>query len=127
MKMTRSTSMTSMSGVTLMSFIPPMRRPLERPAAPLMPIAQIPPRRARGDVGGEAVQNVGELADAAREVVVRHDARDGGDEADGGRDERLGDLRRDDRKVRVLLISDAQERVHDPVHRAEETDERRGR
>src|SRR5580704_14840956 len=110
MKMTRSTSMTSMSGVTLMSFIPPMRPPPRRTAPPPpMLIGLDPPEtRARGDVGGEAFHDVGDLPHAAGEVVVGHDGGDGGDEADGRRDERLGDLGRDDRQVRVLLVPDGE-------------------
>src|SRR4051812_10503260 len=100
MKMTSRTSMTSMSGVTLMSFIPPMRRPLARPPAPPMPPAPMagldPSELGAGrDVGGEAFHEVRDLPHPAREVVVRHDRRDRGHQADRGRDERLGDLGRD--------------------------------
>src|SRR3954468_3709475 len=114
MKMTRRTSMTSMSGVTLISFIPPMRprRPRPRAALPAIAISDASELRARRDVGGEGVHHVRELADATREVVVRHDRGDRGDEADRGRDERLRDLRGDDGQVRALLISDREKRVH---------------
>src|SRR3712207_3379170 len=77
MKMTRRTSMTSMSGVTLISFIPPIRRRRPPPPPPPpIPMSDASELGARGDVRGEGVHDVGELADAAREVVVRHDARD---------------------------------------------------
>src|SRR3954471_20341859 len=127
MKMTRRTSMTSMSGVTLISFMPPMRRLpwREPPPAPANAISDASELRARCDVEREGVHDVRDLADAAREVVVGHDRRDRGDEADRRRDERLGDLRRDDREVRALLISDREERVHDSVDRSEEADEGR--
>src|SRR5690242_18603 len=126
MKMTSSTSMTSMSGVTLISFIPPRRR-LPRPPPVAIAISDASEFGARGDVLGETFHAVGDDLDSAREVVVRHDGGNGRDEPDGGRDKCFGDFWSDDGQVRVLLVSDAQKRVHDSVDRAEKADEWRCR
>src|SRR5512141_1745939 len=82
MKMTRRTSMTSMSGVTLISFMPPMRRRPRAPPPPPIPMSDASELGSGRDVEREALHHVGELAHAPREEVVRHDAGDGGDEAD---------------------------------------------
>ena len=64
-------------------------------------------------------------ADAAREVVVGHDRRDGGHQADGRGDQRLGDAGRDGGQVGRALRADVAERVHDAPDGAEQADERR--
>ena len=53
-----------------------------------------------GDIqkfGGEIVHLGRQHPDARDEIVVEHQRRDRGDEADRGRDQRLGDTRRDRR------------------------------
>src|SRR5512145_1798741 len=127
MKMMRSTSITSTSGVTLISLS------VWRPPPPVDMATALSPRRpeevAPDDVE-EVVREVGHLAvedpDLRREVVVGDDGRDGGEEADGGGDERLADGAGDGGEVGVPHPVDVVERVHDPPDRAEEADERRG-
>ena len=65
--------------------------------------------------------------DLAREHVVDHDRRDRGDEAERGREQRLGDAGRDHREIGGLRFRNADEAVHDAPDGAEQADERRGR
>src|SRR5581483_11872748 len=105
MKMMRSTSTTSTSGVMLISaFAVPVAILSSRRwwilwrvlcfAIGLLPVpalAQDVADQLRGDV----VHVDHELLDGVGEVVERHDGRDGDDEADRGGEERFGDTRRD--------------------------------
>ncbi len=113
MKMISSTSITSTSGVTLISdsacrrgggrAARPRRRdgrwPAERPwlrpraAACGGRLAQAALGHGRGQVVGEALQPAGELARVGRELVVGDIGRDGRDQADGGGEQGLGDGR----------------------------------
>ena len=79
------------------------------------------------DAGGGIAEQRTIGRDQAREVVVDDDRGNGGDEADGGRQQRLGDAGRDHREVGGLRLRDADEAVHDAPHGAEQPDERRGR
>src|ERR1700722_19123668 len=134
MKTMSSTSMTSTRGVTLISRItPPPRLGDER----LMACPPSAPRAAdqldgvsllghQSDPRGRRSLELGdEVADALVDPVVEEDRRDGGGQADGRGDERLADGRRHDGQAGGLGVPDADEGVHDAVHRAEPTDERR--
>ena len=81
----------------------------------------------RDPLGGRGLELGHEVADALVDPVVEEDRGDGRGQADGRRDERLADGRGDDGQARGLGRADADERVHDAVHRAEEADERRAR
>src|SRR5262245_41174447 len=124
MKMINSTSITSTSGVTLIS----LRGPL--PPPPLNAIGSPSEEVAPNDVeqvAREAVHLARQHVDATHEVVVGHDRRDRRGQPDRGRDQRLGDTGCDDVQAGVLLCADAHERIHDAPDRAEQPDERRGR
>ena len=64
-------------------------------------------------------------ADDAGEDIVDNDGRDRRDRAQRGRQQRLCDARRHDRRVGGLRMGDADEAVHDAPHGAEQADERR--
>src|SRR5690606_35251227 len=93
MKMISSTSMTSMNGTMLISFI--VRRPRPRPASLAMVCgSSVGGGAGRGAGAQVALQDVGELfhkgfqavgdaVDGVREAVVGHDGGDGGEQADG--------------------------------------------
>src|SRR5262245_44265524 len=87
MKMMSSTSMTSTSGVTLMSEIDPPS--LGAPNAMLflqeMPLGDVE------ELGPEGVHLCRQHAKLAGETVVHHDGRNGSCQPDGGRHERLRD------------------------------------
>src|SRR5690242_12078579 len=100
MNMTSSTSMTSTSGVTLISERgappPPPPPPIAMVSAPLLQEV------AANDVEEvllEGLHLAGEHADLPHEVVVRHDRRDRRHEADRGRDQRLRHARRDEHQA----------------------------
>src|SRR5579859_7681674 len=136
MKMTSSTSMTSTSGVTLMS-------------ARLVPAdSSSPPSAWRAnamvfsahaawleevpiddvqEVAGEVLHLRGEHLNPVEEHVVEDDRRDRGEESDGGSDQGLGDPRghRLDGGV-AGGAGEGLEAGHDPPHRSEQPDERRG-
>src|SRR5262249_17677377 len=109
MKMISSTSITSMNGVTLISWVSPRssspwsRRTamalLRRDAAQRM-VATVevaaPQPQDFGGCGGQAGPVAG---DHARERVVDHDRRDRCDQAQCGGQQRLGDAGGDDREV----------------------------
>src|SRR5688572_595044 len=118
MKITSSTSITSTYGTTLMSCIVPRRRVTAGMAR--LPYG-LPVQDVR-ELLHEALEAVGEPVDVVRVAVVRHDRRDGGEQADRGRDQRLGDSGRDLREGRLLHVRQAAERVHDAPHRAEQPD-----
>src|SRR3954469_18337474 len=142
MKMTRSTSMTSMNGVMLISLMALLRRPRRRRrsaavpwanppdaiAMTLLPLSREPDALvdlARQD-GRELVREGFEarlyLGDLGLELVVGEHRRDRGEQADGGGEQRLGDAGRHDREACVLRGGDRGERGHDAPHRAEEAD-----
>src|SRR5215475_13921929 len=137
MKMIRSTSMTSTNGVTLISafsssplpaFIAMAGRPGQRRSAQEVPLDDVEV------VLLEGVHLGAQHPDPAREVVVRHHGRDRGDQADRGREQRLGDVRADGGERggggprRAARIGrDVEEREQDAHHGAEQADERRGR
>ena len=80
------------------------RRPPDRPISPCMR----PAKRPRSTVN----------------LVVRDDRRDRRGEPHRGREQRLGDPRRDDRETGVVGGGDAGKAAHDPPHRPEQADER---
>src|SRR3954463_8397183 len=129
MKMMSKTSMTSTSGVTLMSVI--ARRP--------DPVS--PPEKANScrlledvalddveEVGGEVAHLVLEDADPRVECVVSDQRGHRRKESDRGGDEGLTDRPSHGGEVGVSRLVDVAERPHDPPHRPEEADEgcRRG-
>src|SRR6266702_1356106 len=125
MKMIRRTSITSTSGVTLICDI------AERSLLLLLPISIRPPlfaaERAMHDVqkfGREAVHLGTQHSDLVLKMVVPHDRRNGGDQADGGGDQRLGDPGCHDRQGSGTCFADSLECSHNPPDRAEQADER---
>src|SRR5581483_5825334 len=137
MKMMSSTSITSMKGVTLISCssaLPsssPSRRAasgsLRRPgdARPLPGTVEIARDQAQ-HLGRGVADECAVAGNGTRELVVDDDRRNGGDEADGGRQQRLGDAGRDDGEVGGLCFGNADEAVHDAPYGAEQADERGG-
>src|SRR5690348_6151199 len=112
MKITSSTSITSMYGTTLIWLIGLRARRMARRSS-------------------LSLKNVRELLDerlephcqpvyVVREAVVRDHRRYGGEEADGRRDQRLRDTGSNVRKRRLADIGEAAKRIHDPPHRAEQ-------
>src|SRR6516162_6079673 len=65
--------------------------------------------------------------DRPREHVVDHHGRNGGRKPESGRQQRLGDARRNHREVGGMRFRDADEAVHDAPYGAEQADERGGR
>src|SRR5690606_21675201 len=63
-----------------------------------------------------------EPADLIRIAVVEDAGRDRREESHRGRDQRLGDMRRDDRDRRALQVPERVERAHDAPYGAEEPD-----
>src|SRR5262249_38316452 len=125
MKMMSSTRMTSMKGVTLISWVSP-KSSSSSTSVKMTPIALLrrAPHRARRDAvevarqltAGEAGGAVDQLQIAfgdAREVVVDDDRRNGGEQPDRRRQQRFGDAGRDHREVGGLRLRDADEAVHD--------------
>mmetsp|Transcript_53114 Transcript_53114/g.124167 ORF Transcript_53114/g.124167 Transcript_53114/m.124167 type:complete len:360 (-) Transcript_53114:2717-3796(-) len=123
MKMMSSTSITSMNGTMLISFIVRRRRPLPRLMVAAMSV----------HLGGVALQDVGELldeglqrdraaVDLAREAVVGQHGRDRREQADGRRHQGLGDAWRDGGERDLGQVGQADEGVHDPPDRAEQAD-----
>src|SRR5512138_3563788 len=119
MKMMRSTSITSTSGVTLISVRVWRPEPPEDIATARLLAEEVP-----ADDVEEVVREVGHLAvehaDLRDEEVVGDNRRDGGEEADRGGDERLADRLRHGGQVRVAHPVDVVEGGHDPPHRAEQ-------
>ncbi len=74
----------------------------------------------------KSAQPVGVLARVGRELVVGDIGRDGGDQADGGGEQRLGDRRGHHGQRGVLRQGDVLEGVHDAPDRAEQADEQAG-
>ena len=84
------------------------------------------PRQDRGKLVGEPFQALGLLVHLGYELVIENRRRYGGDKADRGREQRLGDARRHDRERRVLRRRDRLEARHDAPDRAEQADEGAG-
>src|SRR5262249_44472834 len=135
MKMINSTSITSMNGVTLISWVSTrssssraMRmdigssalfcRARQRHALPIEIAAHVPHHLRR-----RVRQKCAIAGDRAREHIVDDDGGDSGDEAERGREQRLGDAWRDHREIRRMRLRDADEAVHDAPDGAEQTDE----
>src|SRR5687768_8715663 len=110
MKITSKTSMTSTSGVTLIS--ERGARPPPPPPLIAMVLQEVPLHDVEV-VARERLDLALEDPQLAQEVVIGCHGRDGRDEADRGRDQRLGDAGRDDGEARALLRADVQERAHD--------------
>src|SRR6185369_7841068 len=93
MKITRSTSMTSTSGVTLMPLISPSSSSEAPPAMLLAPGARFfgLAGEVREKHSAQRVRVPENRPDLAAEVVVRRDRGDCDGETDGRRDERFGD------------------------------------
>src|SRR5215475_3734365 len=121
MKMSRSTRMTSTSGMMLISDrLVPMRALLPVPSVDSSLNAIF---RARRRLGGRTRENVEEIHGEAvhlrrpvlhpvDEEVVAHDGGDGRAETGGGGDEGLRDTGGHDREAGRSLLADAVERAH---------------
>src|SRR4051794_22186799 len=144
MKMISSTSITSMNGVTLISWAstrsssePRARNPSRAPMIALL-------RGARGAWRLPAVLATSLPADQqqhlrrgvaeqrairrnrTREIIVDHDRRDRCDQAERRGQQRFGNSGGDHREVGGVRLGDADEGVHDAPHRAEQPDKGRG-
>src|SRR5258706_9505074 len=134
MNTTKSTNITSTSGVTLMSRKPrralptlsAIRRNLARERHCLAAVSRVLHQQGDPAFGGSA-DLLEQIGDALVDVIVADRGRNRGDEAERGGDQRLADRRRHDRQRCALLHADAQERIHDAPHGAEQPDERGGR
>ena len=116
MKITSSTSITSMYGTTLISFIRRRRGTAfdhHRAGLPLQDV---------GELLHEALEADREPVDVVRVAVVGDHRRNRREQADGGGDQRLGDAGRHLRERRLLHVRQAAEGVHDAPHRAEQAD-----
>src|SRR5579871_2286645 len=135
MKMISSTRMTSMKGVTLISCWISRSSPLDRvPRRTAMALLRRPqPRRAMAaaDHQQQLRRGIAEqrpvAGDHPRQMIVDHDRRNRGDEANRGGQQRLGNAGRDHRKIGGVGFRDADEGIHDAPDGAEQADERRGR
>src|SRR5258706_15221796 len=135
MKMMSSTSITSTSGVTLMSAITGSSSPFSPPrlkaiSLPLkwnqvrsgeIPLCQVE------ELEHEVLHPGAKPAQVLGEVVVGDEGRNGGGEAGGGVDQRLGDAGGHGHDRGRALQADVVERLHDAPHGAKKTDERRRR
>src|ERR1051325_5317418 len=124
MKMMSKTSITSTSGVTLICEMVSVAEELWSNAI-ASSLAQEVTFRDVQKFGREGFHLGGEDAHLAGEAVVHDDRGNGGGEADGGRDQRLGDARRDRLDAGGRRRREAAEGGHDAPPRAEEPDERR--
>src|SRR5574343_1501233 len=133
MKMMSNTSITSMKGTMLISFIERRRLPLREAMVGMR--GSLRGSVARGAVGRVraqvALQDVGELldegllvdghaVDVARKAVVLHHGRYGGKQADGGGHQRLGNTGGHVGQGDLLHAGKAGEGMHDAPHRAEQ-------
>src|SRR3954464_1093923 len=102
MKMISSTSITSTIGVTLISAITGLRRWRRLPTAIVGVAPPAPtwspsgrfvdlPRQDRGELVGEAFEPLCVLVHLRHELVIENRRRDGGNKADRGREQGLGD------------------------------------
>src|ERR1700709_1661131 len=130
MKMTSSTSITSMYGTTLMSDMARRELPrmLERigPPAILNSLVSLTLQDVR-ELFNKRFEADGEAVDIVCVAVVRHHRRNCGEQADCRSHKRLGNTRRHVRKRCLLYVSEAAERIHDPPDRAEQTNIRTDR
>src|SRR5512135_2296121 len=127
MKMIRRTSITSTSGVTLMSAMT-LRSPArleELIIAMASSLVDLPVEEV-DEFGREAVDPAVDRPDPAQEVVVGDDGRNGRAQSRRCGDEGLGDPGGDGGQRGVPGCRNAGEGVHDPPHGAEKSDERRG-
>src|SRR3954454_9101099 len=108
MKMISSTSITSTIGVTLISAITGLRRCRRLPTATVGVAPPAPtnfpsgrfvdlPRQDRGEFVGEAFQPLCLLVHLGNKLVIENRRRDGGNKADRGREQGLGDAGRHNR------------------------------
>src|SRR5690348_5176062 len=143
MKIMRSTSITSMNGVTLISCSsrsassPWSRRALTdllrrrggassvgRPTFKDAAI-EVATDEANDRGGGVAVK--GTVASAPARIEVVHDnCRNRRYEAESGRQQSLGDAGRNDRQIGRVLLGNTNEAVHDAPYRTEQSDKWRG-
>src|SRR5215475_1706691 len=121
MKITSSTSITSMYGTTLMSAIarrerlPRMLERTEPAIVDSLVRLTLQDVRELFDEGFEADR---EAIDVVRVAVVGDHGGDRGEQADGRCRQRFGDAGRDIRERGLLDVGEAAERVHDPPDRA---------
>src|SRR4051794_10445960 len=148
MKMISSTSITSMNGVTLISWASTRSSPLPRARNPSRGLMIALLRGARGawrlPAALETVLKTSLAADQqqhlrrgiaeqrairrdrTRQIIVDHNRRDGRDQPERGCQQRFGNSRRDHGEVGGVRLGDADEGIHDAPHRAEQSDEGRG-
>src|SRR2546428_3688115 len=121
MKMIRSTSTTSTSGVTLMAdwVLPGLTGRMGRPRDRFRYLEQ-----EVHELGRSLVHLDLELVEPARELVEGHDGRDRDEDAESRRDQGLGDAARHSGHPSGPVRRDAPEGVDDPDHGAEQADER---
>src|SRR5689334_12339631 len=132
--MMRSTSMTSTSGVTLMSLLIPPLAPPRSIAMATSPGSELQTSALRrlldevvDELGRRVVHLDVEVLDARGQVVVDPDRRNRDDQTERGLDERFRDADRDGADAGRSARADALERVDDADDRAEQSDEGRGR
>ena len=78
-----------------------------------------------GELEGEGVQTLGEIANVLEEVVVGDEGGNGGEKTGGGGDERFGDARSDSAETGGAGSAEAGEGVNNAPDGAEETDKGR--
>src|SRR6266496_3040936 len=137
MKMMSSTSITSMRGVTLMSALTAARALVADRATGLRRLLRLEflredrPAELRPDALDQVIDQLlrrvghldGEEVDLGREVVVQPHGRNRHEEAERGRDQRLGDTGGHRRQGAAAARGrHAGERVHDAHHSAKQTD-----
>ena len=132
-----STSMTSTNGVTLISLMTARRRRL-LPAARcraddarrhICPLTRARRSAATGSprIRRQNPQPLRLPVHLGDELIVENSRRNGGNEADRGREQRLGDAGRNHRQRGVLRGRNRLEAGHDAPDRAEQADEGAGR
>src|SRR4051794_1127652 len=130
MKMTSSTSITSIYGTTLMSDIARRERPPrmleEREPAIVDSLVRLALQDVR-ELFDEGLEADRQTVDVVRVAVIRDHRGNRGKEADRGGGQCLGDARRDVRKRGLLHVGESAKRIHDPPDGAEQTDIRADR
>src|SRR5271168_5244310 len=132
-----STNMTSTNGVTLISLMTARRRPLFRPpddalttlaaiTVPSPPLVDLP-RQDRRKLVGETFQPLRLAVHLGTELIIENSRRNGGNEANRGRKQRLGDAGRNDGQRRIFGRRNRLEAGHNAPNRAEQADEGTGR
>src|ERR1700682_4844907 len=136
MKTMSNTSMTSTNGVTLISLMTARRRrpplPLDADSITLPAIVPSPalvdlPRQDRGEFVGKTLQPLGLPVHLSGELIIENSRRNGGNEANCRRKQRLRNARRHHRQRGVLRRRDRLEAGHDAGDRTEQADEGAGR